>query len=389
MQSLQAQHSNNATSVPSMPSLVIDLSYESCQLNKATSAPRNRTASQKFAAPLEKFSCDLWGHVHVPSPHGLRYCLLVIDHHTNFVWVRFLKSKNETCSQLETVLLDVRNTHAKYHSHLHAFAPFKKFDSDSVFEASDTQLMCSRLGFYTLVSAPNAHHMLGKADRPWRTLRDCASSMMHAMSVPNNMWSCAMSTVVHLRNRTFNRAVGPFGGVPLALLTCTVPDASTFRVFGCEVFANVSYNLRRKLGLKAFRGVMVGYSQNSPRYRVYNPATRRIITSVHVKFQESVPGFGTAHPVDSSVDVFFDADDGPDTSDCLPPPAELSLNDMFPSTPRLTLFDRPGFAWLLLTLRTTSLTCPQCLAFVSLNHVSLTCITTWKTSRPYLISPSW
>jgi hypothetical protein len=34
---------------------------------------------------------DLWGHVNVPSPHGLRYCLLVIDHRTHYMWVRFLK----------------------------------------------------------------------------------------------------------------------------------------------------------------------------------------------------------------------------------------------------------------------------------------------------------
>jgi hypothetical protein len=250
MQSLQAQHSNNTTSVPSMPSSTIYLSCESCNLSKATSAPTNRTASQKPHAPSEKFSCDLWGPVHVPSPYGLRYCRLVIDHHTNFMWVRFLKSRDKICSKLETFLLDARNTHAKCHSYLHAFAPFIKFDSDSVFEASDTELMCNRLGFNTQFSAPYAHHMLGKAERPWRKLRDCASSMLHAMSVPNNMWSCALSTVVHLCNRTFNIAVGLYGGVPLTLLTGAVPDASAFRVFGSAVFAKVLDNLRRKLGLK-------------------------------------------------------------------------------------------------------------------------------------------
>ena len=307
MQSLQAQHSHNTVSVPVMPSSVKDLACESCNLNKATSAPKNRTASQKPAAPLQHMSCDLWGPVSVPSPYGLRYCLLVIDHHTNFMWVRFLKSKDETCAQLETILLDARHTHARYHSHLHAFAPFLKFDSDSVFEAANTQLMCARLGFSTQFSAPYAHHMLGKAERPWRTLRDCASSMLHAMSVPNSMWSCAISTVVHLRNRTYSRAVGPSGGVPVTILTGAVPDASVFRVFGCAAFAKVPDNLRRKLGLKAFRGVLVGYSHNSPGYRIYNPATRRITTSVHVKFEETVPGFGTSHPVASSIDVCADA----------------------------------------------------------------------------------
>jgi hypothetical protein len=85
MHSLQAQHSNNTPYVPSMPSYVIELSCESCNLNKATSAPQNRNATHKHAAPLQHFSCDLGGPVHVPSPYGLRYCLLVIDHHTNFM----------------------------------------------------------------------------------------------------------------------------------------------------------------------------------------------------------------------------------------------------------------------------------------------------------------
>jgi hypothetical protein len=111
------------------------------------------------------------------------------------------------------------------------------------------------------------------------------------------MWSCAISTVVPLRNRTYIRAVGPFGRVALTLLTGAVLDASAFRVFGCTIFAKVPDNLRRKLGMKAFRGVMVGYSQNSPCYRVYNPATRRMTTSVHVKSHEKLLSFGTSHPV--------------------------------------------------------------------------------------------
>jgi hypothetical protein len=61
MQSLQAHHSHNTSSIPAMPSSVTDLPCESCNLNKATSAPQNRTASHKVAAPLRHFSCDLWG----------------------------------------------------------------------------------------------------------------------------------------------------------------------------------------------------------------------------------------------------------------------------------------------------------------------------------------
>jgi hypothetical protein len=94
--------------------------------------------------------------------------------------------------------------------------------------------------------------MLGKAERPRRTIRDIACAMMHSMSVPNAMWSCAVSIVVYLRNRTFSRAVGPSSDVHVTLLTMVEPDASKFRVFGCTIFAKVHDKLRRKLGEKAF-----------------------------------------------------------------------------------------------------------------------------------------
>jgi hypothetical protein len=228
------------------------------------------------------------------------------------MWVRFLKSKDDACSELENILLDIKHMHARYHSQSGAFAPIIKFDSDSVFEAATTRQMCAQLGVGVQFSAPYAHHMLGKAERPWRTIRDNASAMLHSMAVPNSMWSCAVSTVVYLRNRTYSRSVGPTGGIPLTLLTSSVPDASKFRVFGCTVFAKVPDKLRRKLSEKAFRGVMVGYPNDAPGYRVYNPETRRITTSVHVVFQEDTPGFGAQLSVDST--ITNPSDDAPATS---------------------------------------------------------------------------
>jgi hypothetical protein len=79
--------------------------------------------------------------VNVPSPHGLRYSLLVINHHTNYTWVRFLKSKDDTCVELECILLEIQHLYARYHSSLGAFAPILKFDSDSVLEAATTRHM--------------------------------------------------------------------------------------------------------------------------------------------------------------------------------------------------------------------------------------------------------
>jgi hypothetical protein len=87
--------------------------------------------------------------------------------------------------------------------------------------------------------------MIGKAERPLRPIRHNASAMLHSMAVPNSMWSCDVSTVVYFRNRTYNRSVGLTCGIPLTLLTSSVPDASKFRLFGCAVFAKVPDKLHQ------------------------------------------------------------------------------------------------------------------------------------------------
>jgi hypothetical protein len=150
-------------------------------------------------------------------------------------------------------------------------------------------------------SAPYTHHMLGKIKCPWRTIWDNSLAMLHGMYVPNSMWPCAVRIIVYLRNSTFRRAVGPSGGVPLTLRVSPVPDASRFRVFGCIIFVKVLDQLCRKMGEKAFRGVVIGYPPDAPRSRVYNPITPRITTSVHVVFQEDTPGFSASTSIDSVI----------------------------------------------------------------------------------------
>jgi hypothetical protein len=147
-------------------------------------------------------------------------------------------------------MLEVRHLHTRYHSSFRAFAIVLEFDSNTVFEAYVTRHMCARLVVGVRFSAPYAHHMLGKAERPWRTLRDNAFEMLHSISAPNPMWSCAIMTDVYLRNRTYSRVVGLSGAVLLTMLTSKAPDASKFRVFGCTVFAKVHGKFPRKPGDK-------------------------------------------------------------------------------------------------------------------------------------------
>jgi hypothetical protein len=94
MQGLEAQHNNGVAAVPHLGPGVRNISCNSCLLHKAQSAVRNKSPSVKLVSPLLQLSCDLWGPVNVPSPHGMRYCILVIDHHSHFMWVKFMRTKD-------------------------------------------------------------------------------------------------------------------------------------------------------------------------------------------------------------------------------------------------------------------------------------------------------
>jgi hypothetical protein len=84
--------------------------------------------------------------------------MLVIDHHTHYMCVRFLKSKEDTCTQLENIMLELRHLHARHHSQSGAFAHVIKLDSDTVFEAAPTRPRCARMGVGVHFFATYPHH---------------------------------------------------------------------------------------------------------------------------------------------------------------------------------------------------------------------------------------
>jgi hypothetical protein len=62
---------------------------------------------------------------------------------------------------------------------------------------------------------------------------------------------------------------------------------SSIRVFGCPAYAYVDKSQRRKLDDRAWKGIFVGYASYSPAWLVYNPATRRVVSSRNVVFDEA------------------------------------------------------------------------------------------------------
>jgi hypothetical protein len=60
-----------------------------------------------------------------------------------------MRTKDESCGLLETILLEMKHLHAKHHANTSTFAPTLKFDSDTVFVSHGwTQLMSEPCIYY-------------------------------------------------------------------------------------------------------------------------------------------------------------------------------------------------------------------------------------------------
>jgi hypothetical protein len=84
---------------------------------------------------------------------------------------------------------------------------------------------------------------------------------MIRQAVNDSYWALAMAAAVHVRNRTHSAGAG---GVPFTLATGGRADLSSMRVFGCPAYVHVEKSRRRKVDDRAWKGVFVGYTSESP-----------------------------------------------------------------------------------------------------------------------------
>ena len=71
------------------------------------------------------------------------------------------------------------------------------------------------------------------------------------------------------------------------ILTGNKPNISYFRVFGCKCFYLIKGCRLTKCLSKSLEGIFVGYGAESQTYIVYDIASRRIIESCSVVFDEN------------------------------------------------------------------------------------------------------
>ncbi|TXG51514.1 hypothetical protein EZV62_024038 [Acer yangbiense] len=114
-----------------------------------------------------------------------------------------------------------------------------------------------------------------------RSSSNCSS---HSRNVPKNFWPKAVNWSIHVFNRSPTFSVRNM--TPEEAWSGRKPTIDHFRIFGCIAYAHFPDEKRKKLDDKGKKCVFLGVSEASKAYKLFNPLTKKIVTSRDVIFDK-------------------------------------------------------------------------------------------------------
>nr|KYP75568.1 Retrovirus-related Pol polyprotein from transposon TNT 1-94 [Cajanus cajan] len=114
-----------------------------------------------------------------------------------------------------------------------------------------------------------------------------AKTLLNDFSTPKHFWAEAVNTSCYIQNKIYITPL--LKKTPYELWKGRAPNISYFHLFGCKCFIlNTKDNLG-KFDSKTDEGILLGYSERSRAYRVFNNRTKTVEEAIHVKFNEHRP----------------------------------------------------------------------------------------------------
>jgi hypothetical protein len=106
-----------------------------------------------------------------------------------------------------------------------------------------------RQGFSCNTQFPILRSKNGVAERKNRSLKEMASFMLHAKSLPHRLWVEALNCATYIQNRSPHRGVKD--KTPYEAWSGLKPEVTHFRIFGSRAWAKISSEKRKGLDPKS------------------------------------------------------------------------------------------------------------------------------------------
>jgi hypothetical protein len=126
----------------------------------------------------------------------------------------------------------------------------------------------------------------GVVEQKNRSLKEMASCMLHAKSLPQRLWAKALNCATYIQNRSPRRSVKD--KTPYEAWSGLKPEVAHFHIFGSRAWAQIPSEKRKALDPQSTGCIFVGYPDSVKGYRLIDLSLNRIIIEHSFQFEESV-----------------------------------------------------------------------------------------------------
>ena len=280
---LQTMVRNKAVEGLGQPTVGEPAPCDVCDMSKQTRSRFPRSDS-RATAPLELVHSDTMGPLPVLGLEDEAYVVTALDDFSGYAETILVRAKSSAATALVDLLV-------RWQRQLGRTISTLRTDQGTEFKGALAEY-CTRKGIVRQVSAAYSPEQNGRAERLNRTLTEKVRALLLEHNLPKAVWSEAMRTAAHIRNRT--TGLDP-KRTPYELFFNKKPSVSHLRIYGCKAFVYIEKAARDKLDAVSEEVALIGYADNSKAYRLLKPGVNgqlTVIEAISVRFHEqSAPTF--------------------------------------------------------------------------------------------------
>jgi hypothetical protein len=228
------------------------------------------------------------GFVNVPTPNGETCFVLFKDDFSGWTKVYLMKSKSEADDNFLKFVAFLEATTGK---------KVKILRTDQGVEYKKNRSWREERGIIHQTTNRYTPQQNGVSERLNRTAMESTRSALYmSRNNPSNLlmksnkrvlelWGEFLRSSIYVLNRTLSSSSTK---TPFELFYKKKPNLDNLRVIGCRAYAHIPDCLRKKLDPKAVPCWLVGYNEEIKGWKLWEPVSRKFITSRDVIFNEDL-----------------------------------------------------------------------------------------------------
>jgi len=220
---------------------------------------------------------DLCGPISPMTNTGKKYLLVFVDDYSQKTWIYFLAEKGETFE----IFKQFKNLVKK---EAHKAICTLRTDRGGEFTSQQFNQFCKEHGIKRQLTTTFSPFQNGVAERRNKTIMNMVRCLLTEKEMPKTLWAEAAKWTNHVINRSFTKALKEM--VLKERWSGLKSKVDYFRMFGSIAYVHVPEQKRTKLDDRSLKCVLLGLSEESKAYQLYDLIKKKIIISRDVIFEE-------------------------------------------------------------------------------------------------------